>query len=200
MDKTYRPILCVVAGTIGSGKTSTTEKLLANEWTADSVYINPDIIAQNQFGNWNSQDAVLKAAQEATRLRYKCLEESTNFVFETVFSSQEKLEFLRKAHDAGFFIRLFYVCTNDPQINVLRIAQRYLNGGHEVPMSKIFSRYYKSLALAAQAISFVDRAYIYDNSRNNELPQLLYRTYEGQIFKQYTENIPEWAMSLVRKS
>lgn len=200
MDKTYRPILCVVAGPNGSGKTSTTEKLLANEWTADSVYINPDIIAQNQFGNWNSQDAVLKAAQEATRLRYKCLEESTNFVFETVFSSQEKLEFLRKAHDSGFFIRLFYVCTNDPQINVLRIAQRYLNGGHEVPMSKIFSRYYKSLALAAQAISFVDRAYIYDNSRNNELPQLLYRTYEGQIFKQYTENIPEWAMSLVRKS
>ena len=200
MDKTYRPILCVVAGPNGSGKTSTTEKLLANEWTADSVYINPDIIAQNQFGNWNSQDAVLKAAQEATRLHYKCLEESTNFVFETVFSSQEKLEFLRKAHDAGFFIRLFYVCTNDPQINVLRIAQRYLNGGHEVPMSKIFSRYYKSLALAAQAISFVDRAYIYDNSRNNELPQLLYRTYEGQIFKQYTENIPEWAMSLVRKS
>lgn len=200
MDKTYRPILCVVAGPNGSGKTSTTEKLLANEWTADSVYINPDIIAQNQFGNWNSQDAVLKAAQEATRLRYKCLEESTNFVFETVFSSQEKLEFLRKAHDAGFFIRLFYVCTNDPQINVLRIAQRYLNGGHEVPMSKIFSRYYKSLALAAQAISFVDRAYIYDNSRNNELPQLIYRTYEGQIFKQYTENIPEWAMSLVRKS
>lgn len=200
MDKTYRPILCVVAGPNGSGKTSTTEKLLANEWTADSVYINPDIIAQNQFGNWNSQDAVLKAAQEATRLRYKCLEESTNFVFETVFSSQEKLEFLRKAHDAGFFIRLFYVCTNDPQINVLRIAQRYLNGGHEVPMSKIFSRYYKSLALAAQAISFVDRAYIYDNSRNNELPQLLYRTYEGQIFKQYTENIPVWAMSLVRKS
>lgn len=200
MDKTYRPILCVVAGPNGSGKTSTTEKLLANEWTADSVYINPDIIAQNQFGNWNSQDAVLKAAQEATRLRYKCLEESTNFVFETVFSSQEKLEFLRKAHDAGFFIRLFYVYTNDPQINVLRIAQRYLNGGHEVPMSKIFSRYYKSLALAAQAISFVDRAYIYDNSRNNELPQLLYRTYEGQIFKQYTENIPEWAMSLVRKS
>ena len=44
-------------------------------------------------------------------------------------------------------------------VNVLRIAQRYLNGGHEVPISKVFSRYYKSLALAAQAIGFVDRAY-----------------------------------------
>lgn len=69
-----RPILCVVAGPNGSGKTSTTEKLLANEWTADSLYINPDNIAQEEFGDWNSQDAVLKAAQKATQLRYDCLE------------------------------------------------------------------------------------------------------------------------------
>lgn len=197
MNKMLRPVLCVVAGPNGSGKTSTTEKLLANEWAADSVYINPDNIAQEQYGDWNSQDAVLKAAREATRLRYECLEKGVSFVFETVFSSQEKLDFLLKAHEAGFFIRFFYVCTNNPEINVLRIAQRYLNGGHEVPMSKIFSRYYKSLTLAAQAIQFVDRAYIYDNSRDNELPQLLYRTSEGRIFKQYTDDIPNWAMSLV---
>ncbi|SHH92575.1 hypothetical protein SAMN05720766_1411, partial [Fibrobacter sp. UWH9] len=31
-------------------------------------------------------------------------EEKKNFVFETVFSSDEKLEFIRKAKDAGFFI------------------------------------------------------------------------------------------------
>lgn len=193
----HRPVLCVVAGPNGSGKTSTTEKLLANEWAADSVYINPDNIALEQFGDWNSQDAVLKAAKEATRLRYQCLEEQKSFVFETVFSSEEKLEFLRKAHSSGFFIRFFYVCTENPEINVLRIAQRYLNGGHEVPISKIFSRYYKSLLLAAQAIPFVDRAYIYDNSRDNELPRLLYRTSEGKLVKQYVPEIPAWAGSLI---
>lgn len=197
MVKELRPVLCVVAGPNGSGKTSTTEKLLANEWTADSVYINPDNIAQENFGDWNSLDAVMKAAKEATRLRYDCLERKISFVFETVFSSQEKLEFLQKAHAEGFFIRFFYVCTENPEINVLRIAQRYLNGGHEVPISKVFSRYYKSLALAAQAISFVDRAYIYDNSRDNELPQLLYRTTGGHLIKKYSEDIPEWAASLV---
>lgn len=69
-----QPVLCVVAGPNGSGKTSTTEKLLANEWTADSLYINPDNIAQEEFGDWNSQNAVLKAAQKATQLRYDCLE------------------------------------------------------------------------------------------------------------------------------
>ncbi len=197
MIMTHRPILCVIAGPNGSGKTSTTEKLLANEWTSDCMYINPDNIAQEQFGDWNSQEAVLKAAQEATRLRYQCLNEGKSFVFETVFSSPEKLDFLRKAKDAGFFIRFFYVCTENPEINVLRIAQRYLNGGHEVPISKVINRYYKSLALAAQAIDFVDRAYIYDNSRNNELPQLLFRTVDGQLHKKYVVDIPLWASSLV---
>ena len=101
------------------------------------------------------------------------------------------------AKDAGFFIRLFYVCTSDPAINVARITQRYLNGGHEVPISKIISRYYKSLVNANKAITFVDRAYVYDNSIDNQLPRLLFRTIDGQLFKQYTDDIPEWAKTLI---
>ena len=69
------PTLCVVAGPNGSGKTSTTIRLLQNEWSEGSLYINPDNIAQEQFGDWNSPDAVMKAAKVATELRYKCLEE-----------------------------------------------------------------------------------------------------------------------------
>ena len=192
-----RPTLCVVAGPNGSGKTTTTIQLLNNEWAADSLYINPDNIAQEMFGDWNSPEAVLKAAEEATRLRYECLDKKKDFVFETVFSSQEKLDFLKKAKVAGFFIRFFYVCTLNPSINVARITQRYLNGGHEVPISKVISRYYKSLINAEEAISFVDRAYVYDNSVDNQLPRLLYRTTDGKLFKRYTDDIPEWAQLLV---
>ena len=193
------PTLCVVAGPNGSGKTSTTIQLLANEWSEGSLYINPDNIAQEKFGDWNSPEAVLKAARYATDLRYKCLNEKRDFVFETVFSSDEKLEFLRKAHEAGFFIRFFFVCTNNPKINVSRITKRYLEGGHEVPISKIISRYFKSLENACEAIEFVDRAYIYDNSIEDHLPQLLFRMTEGKVFKQYTDNIPEWAQPLMNK-
>ena len=193
-----KPTLCVVAGPNGSGKTTTTVQLLNNEWAEDSLYINPDNIAQEMFGDWNSLEAVMKAAEHATKLRYECLEQKCDFVFETVFSSAEKLEFLRKAKDVGFFIRLFYVCISDPAINVARITQRYLNGGHEVPISKVISRYYKSLVNATKAISFVDRAYVYDNSIDNQLPRLLYRTTDGQLFKQYMEDIPEWAGMLLK--
>jgi len=199
MDSTHKPTLCVVAGPNGSGKTSMTVQLLANEWSEGSLYINPDNIAQEQFGDWNSPEAVLKAAKYATDLRYKCLNEKRDFVFETVFSSDEKLEFLRKAHESGFFIRFFFVCTSNPKINVSRITKRYLEGGHEVPISKIISRYYKSYVNATKAISFVDRAYIYDNSVEDHLPQLLFRMTEGKVFKQYTEDIPEWAIPLMNK-
>ena len=199
MDSTHKPTLCVVAGPNGSGKTSTTIQLLTNEWSEGSLYINPDNIAQEQFGDWNSPEAVLKAARYATDLRYKCLNEKRDFVFETVFSSDEKLEFLRKAHESGFFIRFFFVCTNNPKINVSRITKRYLEGGHEVPISKIISRYYKSYVNAIKAISFVDRAYIYDNSVEDHLPQLLFRMTEGKVFKQYTDDIPEWAIPLMNK-
>ena len=193
-----QPTLCVVAGPNGSGKTTTTIQLLNDQWAAGSFYINPDNIAQETFGNWNSPEAVLKAAEYATRLRYECLEQGRDFVFETVFSSEEKLEFLRKAKKAGFFIRLFYVCTSDPAINVARITQRFINGGHEVPISKIISRYYKSLINAEEAISFVNRAYIYDNSIDNELPRLLFRTIDGKLFKRYFDDIPKWALTLLR--
>lgn len=197
MSSDRRPTLCIVAGPNGSGKTTTTIQLLESEWSADSLYINPDNIAQEIFGDWNSPEAVMKAARLATEKRYECLEQKKDFVFETVFSSDEKLEFVRKAKALGFFIRLFFVCTDNPSINAKRIAQRVMDGGHEVPISKIISRYYKSLANAAQAIELVDRAYIYDNSVENTLPQLLYRTVDGKVFKQYTEDVPEWAESLV---
>lgn len=48
-----KPTLCVVAGPNGSGKTSTTIQLLSNEWSEGSLYINPDNIAQELFGDWN---------------------------------------------------------------------------------------------------------------------------------------------------
>lgn len=197
MSNEHRPTLCIVAGPNGSGKTTTTIQLLESEWSADSLYINPDNIAQETFGDWNSPEAVLKAAHLATEKRYECLEQKLDFVFETVFSSPEKLDFVRKAKEAGFFIRFFFVCTSDPEINVHRITKRFLEGGHEVPISKIISRYYKSLANAAQAIELVDRAYIYDNSIENALPQLLFRTVDGKVFKQYTDNVPQWAEMLI---
>lgn len=70
MTSTTRPILCIIAGLNGAGKTTTTNQLLRHEWTEESVYINPDNIAQEQFGDWNAPEAVRRAAEVATAMRY----------------------------------------------------------------------------------------------------------------------------------
>ena len=56
---------------------------------------------------------------------------------------------------------------------------------------------FESLEQVKQAITFVDRAYIYDNSVEDHLPQLLYRTTDGSLAKQYVADIPEWAQILL---
>jgi len=49
-----KPNLIVVAGPNRAGKTTITEKLLRHKWMEGCVYINPDVIAQEKFGGWNS--------------------------------------------------------------------------------------------------------------------------------------------------
>ena len=83
----HRPILIVIAGPNGSGKTSVTSRLLRHEWMEDAIYVNPDIIAQEKFGDWNSQDAVMKAAQYCEGLREQCLAEKKSTAKQAVFLS-----------------------------------------------------------------------------------------------------------------
>ena len=192
MSSQNRPAMIVVAGPNGSGKTSLTSQLVLHEWLRDCICINPDEIAQNQFGDWNSPEAVIKAAHLAQAMREECMLKRQNFLFETVLSSQEKFDFLRRGANAGYFIRLFFVATLSPTINAARVAYRVMQGGHDVPIAKIISRYAKSIANCVACASFVDRAYIYDNSEDGKMPKLLFRTQEGATVKIYGE-LPEWA-------
>ncbi len=43
MSHAEKPVLIVVAGPNGSGKTTITEKLLRHEWMAGCTYINPEM-------------------------------------------------------------------------------------------------------------------------------------------------------------
>ena len=46
--KIHKPVLIVIAGPNGSGKTTITSRVLHHEWLEDSIYINPDNIAQKE--------------------------------------------------------------------------------------------------------------------------------------------------------
>ena len=135
-----KPELIIIDGPNGSGKTSVTKRFLHHEWAEGTIYINPDEVANEMFGDWNSRDAVLNAANYCEEWRERCLIEGKSFVFETVMSAIDKVDFIAKAKKKGFFIRLFFISTENPKINASRIADRVMKGGHDVPISKIISR------------------------------------------------------------
>ncbi|MBQ7424537.1 MAG: zeta toxin family protein [Prevotella sp.] len=192
----HKPVLIVIAGPNGSGKTTITTKILHHQWMEDAVYINPDQIAKDKFGDWNSVEAVMQSVKYCEALREECLTERKSLIFETVLSADDKLDYIRRAKDAGFFIRIFFVSTNHPTINAARIAHRVMEGGHDVPISKIISRYFKSILNCRRISRLADRTYIYDNSVDGQEAQLLFRFVDGKLFKRYVEEIPEWAAKI----
>lgn len=187
----------MIAGPNGSGKTSVTQKFLHHEWADGTVYINPDQVANDKFGDWNSQDAVLKAANYCREWRERCIQDRESFVFETVFSAEDKIDFLIRAKEAGFFIRVFFISTNHPSINAARIAKRVMEGGHDVPIRKIISRYAKSIINCETIAPLVDRLYVYDNSVNGQDAQIQFRLKEGKLEKQYVTDLPDWARNII---
>ena len=193
----HRPVLIVIAGPNGSGKTTITSKILRHEWLEDAIYINPDQVAQEMFGDWNSPEAVMQAAQYCEQLREQCLFKTQSLIFETVLSSEGKVDFIRRAHEAGYFIRIFFVSTSHPAINASRIAQRVLEGGHDVPITKIISRYQKSILNCQRVASIANRVYVYDNSVEDTEARLLFRMTDGEIFKRYTDDVPLWAQTIM---
>lgn len=148
-----KPEIIVFAGPNGSGKTTVTKLAKVIE-----PYINADDIKRATLCS------DLEAAEKATALRERFVSEKKGFTFETVLSTTRNLDLLKRAKEAGFFIRCIYVLTADAEINVLRVKNRVLTGGHDVPEEKIRNRYEKALALIPSLIPLCDVCHIYDNT------------------------------------
>lgn len=130
-----------------------------------------------------------EAAVIADFFRAKLIKSSNTFSYETVFSHESKLDFLKLAKKNGFKIYLYFVCTQDPKINISRVKNRVLQGGHDVGADKIESRYYRSLELLNKAFLFSDRAFIIDTSINTG--EIILEK-NGANVNILVDEIPEW--------
>ena len=101
----------------------------------------------------------------ATYLRSELLKTKKKFSFETVFSHPGKLEFMKDAIKQGYKVYLYFVSTEDPEINIYRVKEvRVKQHGHDVPIDKIRSRYFRTMDLMYAASQLAYRSYYFDNS------------------------------------
>ena len=166
-----KPTVLVFAGPNGSGKTTTARSLLYF-----GTYINADELKIE----YDLTD--LEAAMQAEALRESLLDNSADFSFETVLSTERNLLLLERAKERGYEVQCIYVITCDENINVARVRARHSAGGHDVPEEKIRARYHRSLALLPRLIDICDKILVYDNS---ETPTLVFSKANA-----YTEIFP----------
>jgi len=123
-------------------------------------------------------------------IRRKLLEKRVSFTFETVMSAEDKIELLNIAQELGYRTYLYYIATDDPEINITRVKQRVAAGGHDVPEDKIVSRYQRSLNQLPQAIKATNRAYIFDNS--GQASVWVCEITEGTKIDYKQDVVPDW--------
>jgi len=136
------------------------------------------------------------AAMLADFYRAEYLSRAESFSFETVFSHPSKIGILEHAKLQGYRTYLYFVSTDAPEINLSRVQSRVSKGGHNVPEKKIVERYSRSLANGADALSFCNRAYFFDNSGTKM--RLFAECHEGTwCFKSH---MPQWFLRYFQKA
>ncbi|MCU0348548.1 MAG: zeta toxin family protein [Saprospiraceae bacterium] len=101
-----------------------------------------------------------EAAFVAEMVRWEYLKNRFTFSFETVMSHPSKIDFFNAANELGYRCYLYFVCTQHPAINIARIKNRVMKGGHEVPENKVMERYFRSLETLANTAKAAYRTFI----------------------------------------
>ncbi len=194
------PVLSVIAGPNGSGK-STLIASLHVQGVDLGNYFNADDIAMSLTGD---PVDVARQAQEMVRTaRAQALVSGVSHSFETVMSHISHIEFMQEARATGFEVRLYFVATDKPEVNLLRVANRVAHGGHDVPPDRIVSRYYRCLENLPAAIAASDSALIFDNSQAGRPHRLLaviadrMLTHRGAPVRVKPDQIPAWWLSVL---
>ena len=198
----------IFAGPNGSGKSTIIKDLLSEN---NVIYLNADYCARADPLIAKMPDGLeksVRAQKETERQIEKMISSGESFAWETVFSHESRLEIMRTAKSAGYSIHLNYITTKHPDINVRRVHDRFLRGGHDVPEEKIRGRYRRSVSFLPEMIMAADEVLIYDNSYDNANPTLLFQKLMGDnddsgpdmiVWQVDDEEVNEWVITHVIK-
>jgi predicted ABC-type ATPase len=172
------PRLLVVAGPNGSGKSSAVSTSGVAKDYGENI-INPDNYAKSVTDIEDYTEKYIFAMNQCELLRNGLLENRVSFGFETVASTQEKIDFIKKAKEKGYKIEVVFVSLDSAELCYQRVQKRVEKGGHNVERSKVFSRYERTMNYLKDYIEIADTAYVYDNS--GEFPMLVFSKKEGEM-------------------
>ena len=200
-----RPVIYVLAGVNGAGKSSVGGHLLQQ---AGLAWYNPDTFARELVTatGCSQVDANAAAWQEGVRRLDNAIAQGQNYAFETTLGGHSIPARLRQAaatHD----IIIWFCGLSSAEQHIARVQARVHMGGHDIPVAKIRERFTTSLANLIALMPHLAYLSVYDNSQTvapGEAvpdPRRVLEMVAGQLCWPLTaeelSHTPDWAKPLL---
>jgi predicted ABC-type ATPase len=202
-----RPVLYVLAGVNGAGKSSVGGHLLERDGL---TWFNPDTFARELMASTgcDQQTANGYAWQEGMRRLEEAVDKSLNHAFETTLGGKsvtEKILRAAKTHD----VLIWFCGLSSPDLHIARVKARVAAGGHPIPEEKIRERYPNAQLNLIKLMPHTAYIKVYDNSAEAAAdgtvpdPVLVLDMENGQVISPDPDNLkalqraPEWTKAIL---
>ena len=200
-----RPVLYVLAGVNGAGKSSVGGHLLER---AGLTWFNPDTFARELLAATGCEQVEANAAawQEGMRRLDEAVANGTNFAFETTLGGHTvpaRIHAASRTHD----VLMWFCGLSSPELHLARVKARVAMGGHDIPEGKIRERYPAALENLIALMPGLSQLQVYDNSVEVRIgdaipdPVLVAGMMAGKLVfptdLQALGKTPDWAKPLV---
>ncbi|MBN8718784.1 MAG: hypothetical protein J0H85_05020 [Sediminibacterium magnilacihabitans] len=176
------PVLYILGGANGSGKTTWYNSQVSIGDIAPSIpFINIDNIVLLELGNYTAENLALGESIAQQRIA-GFIERKESFMIESNLSKKSDYEWIKRMQRHGYDAVLYFLGTDDVEINKDRVLNRVAQGGHDIAVPIIEQRYRMGLTyLKSEILNFTD-AYLYDSS--DKIPKQMAVLKKGKIIEQ----------------
>jgi predicted ABC-type ATPase len=157
-----RPVLYVLAGVNGAGKSSVGGHLLQR---AGLAWFNPDTFARELLAatGCNQTEANAAAWLEGMRRLDLALADGRHYAFETTLGGNtvpRRILDATRSHD----VLVWFCGLSSPEQHLARIRARVASGGHDIPEAKVRERWTAARENLIALMPHLARLQVYDNS------------------------------------
>lgn len=150
------PVLYLLAGPNGTGKTTFyTTALEIGIISNDLAFINVDLITKS-LGAYSFENFARASEIYRDRVRQH-LDKQEDFMIESNLADSRDYDWILNMKKYGYHVVLYYLSTDDVEINIERVKRRVAEGGHNIAESIIRSRQAQSHPYLKRNLHYLKR-------------------------------------------
>lgn len=191
LNYSEQPVAVFLLGANGSGKSSLRSFLNLAE-----IQTNIDPDALNRIAKYKHADNhLIFASKQALSLFSNAVNNSLNVCMESTLSGKSAMRRIELAKSKGYHVIAYFVGLSDVNINIERVRQRVLVGGHDIDRNLIINRYQTSIDNLLLCQNYIDELHVIDNSKSYY--ELQFSKYAKQVV-QY-DSMVDWSKNIYKK-